>query len=758
DACTDSPDDCSIAGAVAAANDRPGADTIVFNIPTSQCPDGVCKITLVTGGMLVEETVTIDATTQPQGSGPQGNVCATETGPSRMRVELVGPSFGAAIKTRTMLTPDTDYRSMLGLGIESRSIQAPQPDFQSMFAFQVGSVSMPEQPDGTTIRGFSFTGTSAYPAFGAILMTGGGHNVTCNHFGIEAAGTTAAEVPHIYSVILDGADNSFVGTNGDGIGDIGEGNLFGGALDSSLLLYSSDANRVAGNRVSFAGDEGVAWFVATNGSSANLIGSDLDGVSDELEGNYFTAGSVVHLDGADTPLVDNQVVGNTFGGTEQGQPELSDDTGLLVDFSAASTGTEIRSNTFEGQAVAAIRGEELVLVANNHFGSATGTVSASPLEVGGGSHTVSGNVFRNIDSEALFVNSTDPSESVDANNNCFVGNTEVLRLAGPGTVVLANNWYGASDGPSGLGSGSGDPVNVAVDFDPWLESPPEACNTAPVLGGGEFSVEEDVPVGTFMGSIPASDDGVALSYAITAGNTGNAFGIDSASGEITIAAPLDFETTAAYALTVEASDPFAAATATVTIDVVDTFEVPATATFIDVPLDHTFSTPVEWLAFRGITKGCNPPVNDSYCPDAVATRGEMAAFLHRSLRNQLTPGPAVTFSDIAGSTFEADILWLGSVGATKGCNPPANDMYCPDQEVTRGQAAALMVRAFGLTEGVDSNPFNDDDTSVYEADIEMLVAAGITKGCNPPTNDMYCPDAALTRAQLAAFLYRALYK
>jgi len=52
--------------------------------------------------------------------------------------------------------------------------------------------------------------------------------------------------------------------------------------------------------------------------------------------------------------------------------------------------------------------------------------------------------------------------------------------------------------------------------------------------------------------------------------------------------------------------------------------------------------------------------------------------------------------------------------------------------------------------------FCDDDGSVFEHDIERLAAAGITEGCNPPTNDRYCPDAAVTRGMMAAFLVRAL--
>jgi hypothetical protein len=35
-----------------------------------------------------------------------------------------------------------------------------------------------------------------------------------------------------------------------------------------------------------------------------------------------------------------------------------------------------------------------------------------------------------------------------------------------------------------------------------------------------------------------------------------------------------------------------------------------------------------------------------------------------------------------------------------------------------------------------------------------MAAAGVSLGCNPPTNDLYCPDAKVTRAQLSAFLKR----
>jgi len=170
---------------------------------------------------------------------------------------------------------------------------------------------------------------------------------------------------------------------------------------------------------------------------------------------------------------------------------------------------------------------------------------------------------------------------------------------------------------------------------------------------------------------------------------------------------------------------------------------------------HVFEGDIEWLANSGITKGCNPPANDEFCPDAVVTRGQMAAFLHRAVPG-LPAGTATDFTDDNAHVFEADIEWLSATGVTKGCNPPANDRYCPEATVTRAQMAAFLHRALpGLTAGAATD-FTDDNGSVFETDIEWLAATGVTKGCNPPANTRFCPDAPVTRGAMAAFLHRAL--
>ena len=162
---------------------------------------------------------------------------------------------------------------------------------------------------------------------------------------------------------------------------------------------------------------------------------------------------------------------------------------------------------------------------------------------------------------------------------------------------------------------------------------------------------------------------------------------------------------------------------------------------------------IEAIAAVGITRGCNPPVNDQYCPAESVTRAQMAAFLVRAL--DLPPSDVDTFDDDTGSIFEDSINRIAAAGITKGCNPPANDLYCPDAVVTRGQMAAFLVRAYGHIGPGRGNWFVDDDDSVFEDDIDRLATARITTGCNPPANTWYCPTAPVRRDEMASFLARA---
>jgi hypothetical protein len=102
---------------------------------------------------------------------------------------------------------------------------------------------------------------------------------------------------------------------------------------------------------------------------------------------------------------------------------------------------------------------------------------------------------------------------------------------------------------------------------------------------------------------------------------------------------------------------------------------------------------------------------------------------------------------------------LYKAGITGGCgtNPIT---YCPDGVVTRAQMAVFLLRGiYGPTYAPpsvgSSSGFGDVSTAYWSgAWIKQLAAEGITGGCG---NGNYCPEAPVTRAQMAVFLLRAKY-
>ena len=162
---------------------------------------------------------------------------------------------------------------------------------------------------------------------------------------------------------------------------------------------------------------------------------------------------------------------------------------------------------------------------------------------------------------------------------------------------------------------------------------------------------------------------------------------------------------------------------------------------------------IEAILDAEVTDGCNPPGNTRYCPDDDVTREQMAKFLDRA--KGLADTSTDYFTDDEDSLFEDSINDLAEADVTDGCNPPDNDAYCPEDLITRGEMAKFLVRTFDFP-GSDTDWFGDDEDSVFEADINALREAEVTLGCNPPANDAYCPEDNVSRGEMASFVARAL--
>ena len=76
-----------------------------------------------------------------------------------------------------------------------------------------------------------------------------------------------------------------------------------------------------------------------------------------------------------------------------------------------------------------------------------------------------------------------------------------------------------------------------------------------------------------------------------------------------------------------------------------------------------------------------------------------------------------------GAFFESEIDRLAQAGITLGCNPPANDQFCPLESVTRAQMATFLDRALDLP-SAPAFGFTDIDTSVHRAASTVLPPPG----------------------------------
>jgi hypothetical protein len=175
-----------------------------------------------------------------------------------------------------------------------------------------------------------------------------------------------------------------------------------------------------------------------------------------------------------------------------------------------------------------------------------------------------------------------------------------------------------------------------------------------------------------------------------------------------------------------------------------------------------FYPSIETIFHFGVTAGCG--TGSTFCPLQNNLRQEMAPFLLKAFLGSGYVPPACTgiFSDVpcpATPTFPySDFIEdLSTRGITAGCATVPTLQYCPDREISRAEMAVFLLKT--LLGSVYAPPactglFTDVPCPATPAFpfsdwIEDLSIRGITAGCGP---GLYCPDAPVTRQEMAAFL------
>ncbi len=182
---------------------------------------------------------------------------------------------------------------------------------------------------------------------------------------------------------------------------------------------------------------------------------------------------------------------------------------------------------------------------------------------------------------------------------------------------------------------------------------------------------------------------------------------------------------------------------------------PNGASYSDISSDAWYYAYVQFVSMRGIMTGDG----ENFSPNAVITRAAYISALY-----QAAGAPEVTtnttFGDVAADAKYADaVAWAEAAGIATG---DTNGNFNPTDSLTREMAMTFLYRALdalNLTaEEITDSPLSDfTDSSAISSwattAMATLVQMDIIEGTDAGAIN---PQGALTNAQVAAMLYRAL--
>ena len=150
--------------------------------------------------------------------------------------------------------------------------------------------------------------------------------------------------------------------------------------------------------------------------------------------------------------------------------------------------------------------------------------------------------------------------------------------------------------------------------------------------------------------------------------------------------------------------------------------------------NHWAKDAIDFVSARGLVNGMN---ETTYAPDSSTTRAQLWTILARQNDADLSGG---------NTWYEKAQNWAKAKGISDGTDP--------DAAINRAQMVTMLWRAMGQPAAGSAASFTDVPTdSYYEQAVAWAVEHGITSGVGGGRFD---PDAACTRAQIAAFLYRSM--
>ena len=249
---------------------------------------------------------------------------------------------------------------------------------------------------------------------GTITTNCTGNRISGNYLGTNETGTAqlfptpAAGLQRGTGVQINYSTNNIIGTNSDGISDALERNLISGNSDCGIVFIGSSNNKIKGNYIGTTktglvglpnfsdGGTNLAAVQITirTSSSNNIVGTDGDGVNDNIEGNVIGSATIAAASA------------NSF------------NYGIFI--SSASPGT---------------------VIAGNYIGLGADGITPLNFKTTGGSFIDKAIYNRNSSNSAVI--GTNGDGVSDANEANYIGNAgSGITLDNVTTCVIAGNYIG----------------------------------------------------------------------------------------------------------------------------------------------------------------------------------------------------------------------------------------------------------------------------------------------------------------------------
>lgn len=284
--------------------------------------------------------------------------------------------------------------------------------------------------------------------------------------------------------------------------------------------FASEANTIEGNLIT-----GVSTGIEASGNDDGVISDnhvvntdtaiDHSGDRAEVTQNAIEASDMlgISVNGDEIVVTDNTVVDSQGDGMSVNGDDIvvSHNTvtdslggGMMV---SGSDGTTVSSNTVTGSDGV---GMEI------DVDDAGSTISKNTVRSNVEGMYVEGRFSSFLQNTTIDANTIDDNtdlgiyidggQDVLLTNNSVTGNGDGLRFAGwQETLNATNNWWGASDGPSGdivdpetdvIANGTGDSIEIIyeeawVEFDPWIDVAPADPSSLAVYANEDDVIETD---------------------------------------------------------------------------------------------------------------------------------------------------------------------------------------------------------------------------------------------------------------------------